>query len=484
MSARRLLLTVAVLATGCVMLFLQKAALPVHVKYITARTMLPSEELKSMEEPLEAISPRDGPNSSMSHQYSTEDSGNQEEGKVKMPGVYKSDGEGIVCDRSHTRTDICSAFGHIQMHARSGLFLLNAVNESNHGIRETIKPYPRKWESKIMELVSEVTLESKAVHKNSWLKCDVQHKVPAVVFSTGGYTGNVFHEFNDGIIPLYITSQHLKREVVLINVDCHNWWLTKYDEVLNQLTKYRVINFDNETMNHCFPKVTIGMSIHADMTIDPTLMPNKETYLNFRAMLDRAYTPHYVQKKPVKRRRPNLVILVREGSRVIENLNQVVKLTKQIGFNVTLCKPLPTTDLKDTYRLLNSSHVLMGVHGAALTHFLFMPPGSVLIQIIPLGIDWASRTYFGDPAERMGFQYIGYKIGLHESSLSDKYGKDDTVLVNSTAIIKQGWSLTKEIYLDSQNVHLDLARFKNTLLDAKKRATNFIRQQHRKGNKE
>ncbi|KAH9314327.1 hypothetical protein KI387_022954 [Taxus chinensis] len=481
---RRFLLAVATLGIGFIMIFVQKAVLPAHLQHLNARTVLSNQKMKSVEEPLEAISPRDAPNSSMTLQYSTQASGNQTEGKVKMPGAYTSDGEGIVCDRSHSRTDICSAFGRVQMDARSSLFLLNAVNESNHGIVEKIRPYTRKWESEVMDLVREVTLEGKAVQNNFMLKCDVQHGVPAVVFSTGGYTGNVYHEFNDGIVPLYITSQHLKREVVLINVDCRNWWLTKYDEVLNQLTKYRVINFDNETKIHCFPEVTIGVFIHAELTIDPTLMPNNETVLDFRAMLERAYTPHYVQleKKPVKRKRPNLVILVREGSREIVNLNQVVKLAKQIGFNVTLWKPLPTTDLKDTYRLLNSSHVLMGVHGAALTHFLFMPPGSVFIQIIPLGIDWASQSYFGDPAERMGLQYIGYKIGLLESTLNDKYGKEDTVLVDPMTIVSQGWSATKEIYLDSQDVRLDLPRFKNTLMDAKRRAMRLIRQQRMKGN--
>lgn len=30
------------------------------------------------------------------------------------------------------------------------------------------------------------------------LECDIRHSVPGVLFSTGGYTGNVFHEFTDG----------------------------------------------------------------------------------------------------------------------------------------------------------------------------------------------------------------------------------------------------------------------------------------------
>lgn len=491
-SSKRFLLAATIVAIGFVIFFGQQSALPSHFEYINAKATKPDVQplavLDTVEEPQEIQ------NSSMNHKHSTVNpidsfpAGNKSvvhmvtSERIKIPGAYKY-GEGIVCDRSHSRTDICFAFGHVQMNATSSLFMLNAYNENNSGIEEKIRPYTRKWENDVMNLVNEVTLKSKLVQNNSVLNCDVKHEVPAIVFSTGGYTGNVYHEFNDGIIPLYITLQHLKREVVLVNVDCRNWWLTKYDEVLNQLTKYRVINFENETMIHCFPEVTVGVFIHDEMTIDPSLMPNNETILDFRALLDKAYRPGYrlPEKNPSGTKRPALVILVRDGSRVILNLQQLVKLAKQLGFNVTLWKPLPTTELKATYRLLNSSHVLMGVHGAALTHFLFMRPSTVFIQIIPLGTDWASRNYYGDPAQKMGLQYIGYKIGINESTLSDQYRENDTVLMNPTEIVRQGWSATKQIYLESQDVRIDLHRFKDTLMDAKRRAIRFIRQQYRKG---
>ena len=79
--------------------------------------------------------------------------------------------------------------------------------------------------------------------------------------------------------------------------------------------------------------------------------------------------------------------------------------------------------------------------------------------------------------------YIGYKIGINESTLSDKYIDNDMVLMNTTTIVKQGWSATKDIYLESEDVHIDFPRFKNTLMDAKRRAIRFIQQEYRKGNK-
>ena len=43
------------------------------------------------------------------------------------------------------------------------------------------------------------------------MRCDIRHLtgVPAVVFSMGGYTGNVYHEFSDGLIPLCNRSRHV-----------------------------------------------------------------------------------------------------------------------------------------------------------------------------------------------------------------------------------------------------------------------------------
>lgn len=62
---------------------------------------------------------------------------------------------------------------------------------------------------------------------------------------------------------------------------------------------------------------------------------------------------------------------------------------------------------------------MIGVHGAAMTHFLFMKPGSVFIQVIPRGTSWAAEEYYGKPAKKLGLKYIGYHVLTKESSLHD-----------------------------------------------------------------
>ena len=95
-----------------------------------------------------------------------------------------------------------------------------------------------------------------------------------------------------------------------------------------------------------------------------------------------------------------------------------------------------------------------------------MKPGSVFIQIIPLGTDWASDSYFGESSFKFGLKYVAYKILPSESSLSDSYEKNDPVLLDPDTVNQRGWEVTKEVYLDNQNVRLNLRRFEKRLLRA------------------
>ncbi|KAM2212952.1 hypothetical protein ACFX1S_023196 [Malus domestica] len=111
-------------------------------------------------------------------------------------------------------------------------------------------------------------------------------------------------------------------------------------------------------------------------------------------------------------KKPKLVIISRNGSRAITNENFLVRMVEQIGFEVNVVRPDRTTELAKIYRALNASDVMIGVHGAAMTHFMFMRPGSVFIQVVPLGTEWAAEEYYGEPARKLGLKYIGIQVCL------------------------------------------------------------------------
>ncbi|XP_047318798.1 xylan glycosyltransferase MUCI21-like [Impatiens glandulifera] len=385
----------------------------------------------------------------------------------------------ICCDRSSIRSDICIMKGDVRTHSSSSSIYVYDENEQNREEfdgelqqEENIRPYTRKWESQTMSSVSELHLISKRVNPDVYRNhtCDIIHNVPAVFFSTAGYTGNVYHEFNDGILPLYITSQRFNKKVVFVIEEYHDWWYTKYADVLSELSDYAPIDFHGDKRTHCFPEAIVGLKIHDELTVDPSLMEGSETVKDFRQLLDRAYWPRISGLikggtiSPALSSKPKLTIISRQGSRAILNENSLVKMAEEIGFEVEILKPAKTSELAKIYQSLNSSDVMIGVHGAAMTHFLFMRPGSVFIQVIPLGTEWAAETYYGEPAVRLGCKYVGYKILPKESSLYDEYDRNDPVLNDPDSIGKKGWEFTKKIYLDRQNVRLNLARFRKRLV--------------------
>ncbi|KAG8090856.1 hypothetical protein GUJ93_ZPchr0011g27436 [Zizania palustris] len=115
-----------------------------------------------------------------------------------------------------------------------------------------------------------------------------------------------------------------------------------------------------------------------------------------------------------------------------------------MGFNVRIAEPDQHTDMSTFARLINSADVMIGVHGAGLNNMVFLPRGAVLIQVVPFGgLEWLTSVTFKNPA------------------------KDMEVLTDPYVVHKQGgWDALKTVYLDKQNIRMDLDRFKKTLQEA------------------
>ncbi len=385
----------------------------------------------------------------------------------------------IICDRIHNFYDICSINGPTVLDpTKSTFFLMNPTSSTpQKPMVEKVRPYPRKWESFTMPQIKEVTLISGPLGP----KCKIQHKAPALVFSAGGYTGNFFHDFNDGFIPLFITINSIfpDQDIVFVISKSRDWWLRRYIEILRTFSKHPIINLDNDTSTHCFPSVNVGMISHGFMTIDPKLTPNSITFTHFRAFLDKAYgqNQNHPSKLNPSKFRPLLVLVSRSGDvgRVLLNQNDLKFEVEKIGFNVIIFEPTPMTPLKEAYALINSSHAMIGIHGAALTHSLFLRPGSVFVQVVPLGNEWVAQVCFEKSARDMGLEYMEYRIKAEESSLIEKYNKDDLKIKDPVAFRGKNWSpVVMSMYLKEQNVKLDLVRFRVYLKKVYKKAKKFM----------
>ncbi|KAL3731643.1 hypothetical protein ACJRO7_028513 [Eucalyptus globulus] len=382
----------------------------------------------------------------------------------------------VSCDRSHATYDLCTVDGPALLDpATATISSLDRTSPPRAPVK--IRPYTRKRDRSALSGVREVTIASSPPPNAT---CGATQAAPALVFSAGGYTGNFFHEFSDGLVPLFITVESIfpDRDVTLAVVDCRDWWLRRYADVLSHFSRRPVINLDRQKETLCFPSITVGLIKHGPMTIDPKLLPHPKSLRDFASFLDGVYGGGgAVAPLPSAAAggRPRLVLVSRPRSagRAFLNLGELEALAERIGFEVRRFAPNRGTRLAESCRLVRGSHAMVGVHGAAMTHAVFLRPGSVLLQVVPVGTTWLSEAYFGRPAREMGLEYVEYRIGANESSLAEEYGADSVVLRDPRAVVGGEWK-NMRLYLKTQNVRLDLGRFRASLERAYVKAKAFM----------
>ncbi|GJN06124.1 hypothetical protein PR202_ga23818 [Eleusine coracana subsp. coracana] len=383
----------------------------------------------------------------------------------------------ICCDRSDYHSDVCFMAGDVRTDPATLSLLLFSPAADEQQV-ERIRPYTRKWDAFITQTIHEVTLRAARHHPAAAHHCDVRHAAPAFVMTAGGYSHNLFHAFNDGFLPAWLTSQHLRRRVVLAVVGYNQRWAGRFGELVAGLSAsaHQIIDLVNDNRTHCFPGAIVGTRYHDYLAVDPARLRDNKTILDFHDFLAAAYGPRSQTKLDrTAGRRPRVGIVSRRGRRVVENEAAVARLAASVGFDVSVINtgtiingvtaPPPLSAL---YASVAACDALVGVHGADLTAFLFLRPGAAaLVQVAPLGISLLSRNLFGVPAARMRLRYEQYDVVGNESSLSRKYPPGHVVVADpATARREQGskeWDLVEYVYLRGQNVSLDLGRFRETL---------------------
>ncbi|KAK1267853.1 hypothetical protein QJS04_geneDACA017611 [Acorus gramineus] len=370
----------------------------------------------------------------------------------------------ISCNVSEHRSDICDMVGDVRVQGNLATVLFASSPDTDPSVRNrtwTIRPYARKSDQTVMAHVRSVTLKSSPTARPH---CDVNHTVPAIVFSDIGYTGNFFHDFTDVLIPLFLTAREFRGEVQFMATGSKQWWLNKYAHVFRALSNYEVLDFDKDPRTHCFPRALVGLRCHKELSIDPARAPYGYTMSDFRAFLRGAYALN--RSVTAGARAPRLLIVARKHTRSFVNLESVVRAAKKAGFEAVMMEAEVTTSVAEVARTVNSCDAMMGVHGAGLTNFLFLPMGATLVQIVPWGgLEGICANDFGIPASDSKINYFEYKISKEESTLLDIYPSDHAVFKDPMSIHKKGWGAVAEVFL-KQNVKLDVRRFRPVLKKA------------------
>ncbi|XP_057804822.1 alpha-1,3-arabinosyltransferase XAT3-like isoform X1 [Salvia miltiorrhiza] len=360
--------------------------------------------------------------------------------------------------------DYCEIEGDVRIDPNSSTVFLvmprSTISETNATSNWIIEPYPRRGTGFVKPWTVKLAAEDDA----SVPKCDHLHSLPALLFSIGGFTGNHFHDFADLLVPLFATSFRFKRDVHFLATDYKPWWPAKYRPLLRRLTGHDMLDIDRQNQTHCYTKLTAGLKFDSELVVDSA---SGVSMRQFRQLLRQTYSLD--RDKASGSGRPRLMIVSRKRTRILTNEDRISRAARKLGFEVVSAEGDVSANLTKFAQLVNSCDVMMGVHGAGLTNMVFLPDKAVLIQIVPLGaIDIFAKLDFGNPSAGMKIRYLDYKIEMKESSLIQRYPIDHPVLRDPMSIHRQGWGKLRDVYLNNQNVTIDVRRFRATLAKALK----------------
>nr|BAK05562.1 predicted protein [Hordeum vulgare subsp. vulgare] len=373
-----------------------------------------------------------------------------------------------VCDLSNPRFDICELCGDARTIGQSSTVMYVPRTQTSDSEEWSIRAQSRKN----LPWIKEVTVKSLNTSQPA-PRCTSKHAMPAIVFALGGLTANVWHDFSDVLVPLFLTARQFDRDVQLLVTNNQPWFSKKYMTILSKLTRYDIIDFDSDDQVRCYPYVIVGLRSHGDLGIYPNLSPQNYTMMDFRLFVREAYgLPAAKVAIPYKAdrddpdKKPRIMLIDRGKTRRFINAPYIVQGLEWFGFEVVKVDPKMDSSLDEFARLVDSCDAIMGAHGAGLTNMVFLRSGGVVVHIVPYGIEFMADGFYGKPARDMGLGHVKYGISPEESTLLEKYGWNHTVIKDPEAIRSSGWDKVGEVYMSKQDIVLNMTRFGPILLKA------------------
>ncbi|KAF7003476.1 hypothetical protein CFC21_018786 [Triticum aestivum] len=384
---------------------------------------------------------------------------------IKPPG--ETENGKVVCNMEG-RSDTCEVDGDVRTNGTALSVTLVPAASWPERHEWTINPYSRRFAS--LRKVTVTQLQDRAAAP----PCTVTHDMPAVLFGIGGYAANYWHAYADILVPLFVASRRYHGEVTFLvsNIQFRPRWLVQYRAFLQGLSKYDLVDMDGDAQVRCFPRVTVGLRLDKELSIVPELVPGgRLSMADFTGFLRETYAlprgaAASLAREPEKK--PRLLLIHRGHYRRILNEPEVARAAEEAGFEAVVTElrgggDTPEGEVEQA-RVVNSFDVVLGLHGAGLTNAMFLPPGGVLIQVVPYGnMEDIARAEFSEPATDMGLRYLDYSVSAEESSLMETLGPEHPAVKDPASVHRSGWDKVFELYLAKQNVRINTTRFAPTL---------------------
>ncbi|ESO13223.1 hypothetical protein HELRODRAFT_105809 [Helobdella robusta] len=231
---------------------------------------------------------------------------------------------------------------------------------------------------------------------------------------------NLMHIFHDDLLPIYYTIDVLKSKFNPSTLDVNHDLDVKlfyadsrppgdysylYDIFSNNnkpLYLYDLLQSDNNSLI-CFSNVIVGVLKHttwyqygfktfqgplSDSKINKTIINKFTNFYKTKMNITNSLSDNTINK-PQKG-----ILLIRHKNRLILNEAELVStLVNRLGIKIRMMS-LESHTLNDIIAEISNAKFIMGMHGSLLILSIFLPPGSILVELFPYAVSLNNYTPF------------------------------------------------------------------------------------------
>ena len=235
---------------------------------------------------------------------------------------------------------------------------------------------------------------------------------------------NVLHIFHDDLLPMFHTLQSLTGktmansnttfDIQLVFMDDYS--IGPYSELYSFLTFLRPVSKQEllpPQKPACFVDATMGISKETtwyDYGFHQPQRPKPESAVT--AAHIRQFC-NYMKSRfniaipvQVKSNNPKLIVFSRRNNRLILNENDLImKLSQKLGVKVIVVS-IEIMSISAIIEEVSSASIAVGMHGSIMSFLMFLPPGSLVVELFPYAISPNNYTPYKTLAELPGMNFV------------------------------------------------------------------------------
>lgn len=135
---------------------------------------------------------------------------------------------------------------------------------------------------------------------------------------------------------------------------------------------------------------------------------------------------------------PSVLWFDRDGRRSISNAQTLVDKIVARGLRVDRCCDFtsPSFSLADVLRRVQRSDIVWSIHGAAMGHVAYLPPGGVVVEMQPEGFNWAAYI----PFFARGLEHTVLEMDIRSAQGNGPYTLPDTLMNDMIDEVLRHWN--------------------------------------------